>query len=212
MAARVEVTVEPLPRRRRELDEAGAVAARAFQFDPFFEFLSPRPLLRARGLGLYWRAVLASVGPEAHLDGARDGTGRLAGVAAWIPPGAYPPPVRNQLRQSLGALRALAPRPPALVAGTKYLLAIDKAHPRDDHWYLELLVVDPSVQRLGVGGLLQRPMLEEADRSGLPCYLETQNEANLAYYRRFGYEVVEVLRPVAGGPPLWTMRRPPVRD
>jgi GNAT superfamily N-acetyltransferase len=156
--------------------------------------------------------VLGSIGPEAHLDGAWDGNGRLVGVAAWIPPGAYPPPVRAQLRQSLGALRALAPRPPSLVTGTKYLLAIDKAHPREDLWYLELLVVDPAVQRLGVGGLLQRAMLEEADRTGLPCYLETQNAANLAYYRRFGYEVAEELRPVGGGPPLWTMRRAAARD
>jgi GNAT superfamily N-acetyltransferase len=129
-----------------------------------------------------------------------------------VAPGGYPPSARAQIRQSLGALRALAPRPPALVAGTRYLTAIDKAHPRDDHWYLELLVVDPSVQRLGVGALLQGPLLADADRTGLDCYLETQNEANLAYYRRFGYDVAEVLRPVAGGPPLWTMRRPPVRD
>jgi GNAT superfamily N-acetyltransferase len=209
MAARVEVTVEPLPRRRRELNEASVVAARAFQTDPFFEFLSPQPLLRARGLALFWRSTLVSIGPQATLSGARDPAGRLVGVAAWVAPGGYPPPVRAQLRQSLGALRAMAPRLPALVDGTKYLLAIDKAHPREELLYLELLVVDPMVQRLGVGALLQRPLLEEADRSGLDCYLETQNEANLAYYRRFGYEVAQVLRPVRGGPPLWTMRRAP---
>ena len=50
-------------------------------------------------------------------------------------------------------------------------------------------------------------MLEVADREGVDCYLETQKPENLAYYRRFGYEVVEELQPVAGGPPLWTMRR-----
>jgi GNAT superfamily N-acetyltransferase len=210
MARRLEVTVEALPRRRTHLDEAASVAARAFQTDPFFEFLSPRPLLRARGLGLYWRAVISNLGEKAVLKGAWDAGGQLLGVAAWVPPGGWPPPIGAQLRQSAGAFRALALRPPAFVAGTKYLLAIDKVHPHEDVWYLALLVVDPSSQRLGLGALLQRPMLEEADADGLDCYLETQNDDNLPYYRRFGYEVVDELRPVRKGPPLWTMRRPPV--
>jgi GNAT superfamily N-acetyltransferase len=114
-----------------------------------------------------------------------------------------------QLRTSVGALRGLIPRPPALVAGTRYILAIDKVHPHEDIWYLALLVVDPAVQRSGIGALLQAPMLKQADEGGQDCYLETQNADNLPYYRRFGYEVVEELRPVRNGPPLWTMRRPP---
>ena len=32
--------------------------------------------------------------------------------------------------------------------------------------------------------------------------LETQKEDNLSYYRRFGFEVVDRLRPVSDGPPL----------
>jgi predicted N-acetyltransferase YhbS len=104
---------------------------------------------------------------------------------------------------------ALVGRPKALVDGTKYLLAIEKVHPHEEVWYLQLLVVDPSVQRLGIGALVQRPGLAKADEDGLACYLETQNPDNLPYYRRFGYEVVEELRPVKHGPPLWTMRREP---
>jgi GNAT superfamily N-acetyltransferase len=207
MASRVEVTVEPLSRRRKDLTDAGAVAARAFMWDPFFEFLAPSALVRARGLGLYWRSVLATLGPKAVLSGARDEDGRLVGVAAWVEPGGFPPSIGLQLRGLAGAFRALVPRPPALVSGLKYLLAIEKVHPHDEHWYLALLVVDPRVQRLGVGALLQQPMLERADHDGLDCYLETQNEANLVYYRRFGYEVDRELRPVRTGPPLWTMRR-----
>jgi GNAT superfamily N-acetyltransferase len=210
MASRVEVTVEPLPRRRRrDLTDAGAVAARAFMWDPFFEFLAPSALVRARGLGLYWRSVAATLGPKAVLSGARDADGRLVGVAAWVQPGGYPPSLGLQLRGLAGAFRALVPHPPALVTGLKYLLAIEKAHPHEELWYLALLVVDPRVQRLGVGGLLQQPMLDQADGDGLPCYLETQNEANLVYYRRFGYELDRELRPVRSGPPLWTIRRPP---
>ena len=74
-------------------------------------------------------------------------------------------------------------------------------------WYLLLLVVDPLVQRAGIGARLQAPGLKAADQEGLDCYLETQKLDNVAYYRRFGYEVVDELRPVPDGPSLWTMRR-----
>jgi GNAT superfamily N-acetyltransferase len=131
------------------------------------------------------------------------------GVAAWVKPGRYPIPIQSQLRGTGGAFRALASRPKALVDGSKYMLAIEKVHPHEKLWYLQLLVVDPSVQRLGVGTMLQRPELARADTEGLACYLETQNPDNLAYYHRFGYEVVQELHPVKNGPPLWTMRREP---
>jgi predicted N-acetyltransferase YhbS len=74
-------------------------------------------------------------------------------------------------------------------------------------WYLLLLVVDPSVQRGGIGTRLHGVGLDMAQEEGLDCYLETQKFENLAYYRRFGYEVVDELRPVPKGPSLWTMRQ-----
>jgi GNAT superfamily N-acetyltransferase len=158
-------------------------------------------------LAIYWRSILAGLGGEDRLLAARDAGGRLTGIAAWVAPGAYPQPAPVQARQALGALRALVPRPPALVRGSKYLLAIDKVHPKEHLWYLELLVVDPSMQRSGIGGRLQAEVMAEADEDGLDCYLETQNSDNLPYYARFGYEVADELHPVRSGPPLWTMRR-----
>ena len=95
-----------------------------------------------------------------------------------------------------------------LVSGPRYVAAMERAHPHGPVWYLELLVVDPSAQRNGIGARLQRDMLAAADDQGLDCYLETQKDENLAYYRRFGYDLEQELRPVHGGPPLWTMRRP----
>jgi GNAT superfamily N-acetyltransferase len=201
------ITIEQLRLTRPTLGDIGAVAARAFHHDPFFIHLTARPLLRARGLGLFWRSSVAAVGDRGEVYGARQSDGRLVGVAVWIKPGQYPLPVGAQLRQGVGAFWGLAPRPPSLVSGTKYLLAIDKAHPHEPLWYLELLVVDPSVQRSGIGGSLQEQVLPKADADGLDCYLETQNADNLPYYRRFGYETVAELHPVKDGPPLWTMRR-----
>ncbi len=202
------IAVERLTLDRATLDAAAAVATEAFADDPFFCFLSPGERVRRRGLRIYFRAAVAYLGDRGLVLGARQ-DGRLVGVAAFIRPDGYPLPIGVQLRQAAASFRALAVRPPALVAGSKYLLAMDKAHPRERIWYLELLAVDPSAQRRGHGGALQEEVYAEADRDQLASYLETQKEENLAYYRRFGYDVTGELRPVKNGPPLWTMRREP---
>jgi GNAT superfamily N-acetyltransferase len=204
-----DVSIHDEPLTRREYQEAAVVAARAFHTDPFFEFLTRNAVARSRGLDLYLLAVCRHLGHKGRLLTARRG-GRIVGVAAWVAPGGYPYPVATQLGQGLGALRALSRVPPALVTGARYLLAIEKAHPKHEElWYLQLLACDPEHQRQGVGGALLEGVLGECDRDGIASYLETQKEDNLAYYRRFGYELSETLTPVKHGPPLWTMRREP---
>jgi GNAT superfamily N-acetyltransferase len=203
--------VETLRLDRRTLDEVATVATEAFADDPFFCFLSPNARLRRRGLRIYWHSAVAALGEHGLVLGVRRDDGRLVGAAAFVRPGQYPLPVATQIRQAGSAFWALVARPPALVTGSKYLLAIDKAHPRETLWYLEMLVVEPSAQRGGVGAALQEHVYELADREQVPSYLETQKAENLAYYRRFGYVQVDELHPVKKGPPLWTMRREPRR-
>jgi GNAT superfamily N-acetyltransferase len=204
-------SVETLVLDGRTLDEVAAVATEAFADDPFFSFLSPSVRLRRRGLTIYWRAAIGSLGERGLTLGVRRDDGRLVGVAAFVRPDGYPLPASAQVRQAGAAFWALVARPPAIVSGGRYLLAIDKAHPRERLWYLEMLVVDPSAQRGGVGGALQDHVYRMADQEQVPSYLETQKAENLAYYRRFGYELVQELHPVKKGPPLWTMRREPRR-
>jgi GNAT superfamily N-acetyltransferase len=206
--SRGEVTVSDADLSRRELEDAALVCARAFHTDPFFVHLSPGSMLRSRGLAIYSRATIANLGPRGRLLTARRG-GAIVGVAGWVAPGGYPYPGTTQLRQLLGALRALAPRPRALVDGLRYLAAVEKAHPEEHAWYLQMLATDPEHQRTGVGVALMEGVLAECDDAALPAYLETQKEANLAYYGRHGFEVDRVLRPVSSGPGLWTLRRAP---
>jgi len=207
-AVRGTVTISDAPLSRREYEEAAVVAARAFHTDPFFVHLSPGAVLRARGLAIFMLTTCRHLGPGGRLLTARR-DGAIVGVAGWVAPGGYLYPARDQALQTLGALRALAPRPPSLVEGLKYLTAVEKAHPKEPLWYLQLLACDPEHQRDGVGSQLQAGVLETCDQLGIGAYLETQNEDNLSYYARFGYEVRDVLRPVRTGPPLWTLRRDP---
>ena len=206
--ARPEVSIHEGTHTKRELQDAAMVGARAFHTDPFFEYLAPGAMVRARGLAIYSHTVCSNLGPTGQLLTARRG-GRIVGVGAWVPPGGYPYAATVQVAQMTGMLRALYRVPSALVRGLRYQSAIEKAHPKEELWYLQLLVCDPEHQRTGVGAALMEGTLARCDAEGTGAYLETQKEDNLAYYRRFGFETVSTLNPVRGGPPLWCLRREP---
>ncbi len=203
-----DVAIGPLALDRHALDEVGVLGARGFFDDPFFMHLSADARLRARGLAIFVRSHLAVLGDRAVAAGARDEAGILVGASVWQRPGTYPLPPLAQARELVGSFRALVPRPPALRTGLRYVTAMERVRPRDEHWYLALLVTDPMRWRRGVGTALLEPALASIDTEGLPCYLETQKEANLAFYRRFGFALTERLEPTPGGPPLFTLTRP----
>jgi hypothetical protein len=47
-----------------------------------------------------------------------------------------------------------------------------------------------------------------ADAEGMPAYLESSNERNLALYARHGFEVASEVA-IPGGPRIWPMWREP---
>jgi GNAT superfamily N-acetyltransferase len=61
------------------------------------------------------------------------------------------------------------------------------------HWYLAVLAVDPPHQGQGHGSRLVREMMALIDEEGLPCYVETEGQKNIAMYRRYGFEPVDEL-------------------
>ncbi|UPX12614.1 uncharacterized protein EKO05_0003155 [Ascochyta rabiei] len=60
------------------------------------------------------------------------------------------------------------------------------------HVYLHMLHTDPAFQRQGAGSALLGCVKRKADELGLPIYLESSAAAH-AFYRRHGFEDVEVL-------------------
>jgi len=87
---------------------------------------------------------------------------------------------------------------------------MDKHHPMDrPHAYLMFLGVSRAAQGHGVGSRLLKVGTDRCDAAGLPAYLETQTERNIALYRRHGFEVTGENRPRPDAPPLWSMWREP---
>jgi ribosomal protein S18 acetylase RimI-like enzyme len=185
------------------------MSSRAFFDDPFFAYLLPDDAMRRSRLPFFFRAVFTHLGPRGRIVTVRNGNDEPIGVAAWLTTGGYPLPLTVQLRQMPTSLRAFYRRPRSLAAGNRYMAALVRAHRKDPQWYLMVLCADPLAQRSGVGTMLLEEALTQVDVEGVGSHLETPRLDNVAYYRRFGYELIETLTPLEGGPPYYTMWRAP---
>ncbi|MFD6432281.1 GNAT family N-acetyltransferase [Streptomyces venezuelae] len=87
--------------------------------------------------------------------------------------------------------------------------ALRPHRPHFPAWFLATVGVDPDEQGKGLGGAVIRPGLEAADRAGLPCFLETSTEQNVAFYERLGFTVTADVPLPDNGPRTWCMLRKP---
>jgi GNAT superfamily N-acetyltransferase len=129
-----------------------------------------------------------------------------AGAAFWDPPGHWKTRPLSMLQMAPLMVRSMGPRIPRALKG---LGMIERAHGRHpDHYYLAVLGTRPDRQGGGIGGALMAPVLDHCDEQGIGAYLESSKEANIPFYRRHGFEVVEELQ-LPKGPGLWPMWRDP---
>jgi ribosomal protein S18 acetylase RimI-like enzyme len=188
----------------------GAAAAAISAGHPTFRHVYPDPRRRARALRAFFSATVRDGIPLGSALAAWHGP-IVAATAVWLPPGGFPWSTRRKLAATPALSRVLLADPRAFPSFVRLGANVERAHPSETHWYLEVLSVRPEYQQRGLGSRLVRPIIERADGDGLPCYLETADPANVAFYRRFGFDVVDAALEVipGGGPTLTTMRRPP---
>ena len=207
---KVDVRVIGLP--HDQLAEAVGVLARRYHDHPNFIDFFTDERVRAWALPHVCTAGLRDALGFGHVYAAMRG-GDLVGVAAWLPPGAFPLSLRRQLRVMPDMVRILATAPRSTRRLLQFMTSVTKRHPEQPYWYLENVGVEPAVQGLGAGTQLLEPVLALADAVGQPCYLETQTERNVAWYRKLGFEVRDAeVSFTPGGPPNWTMLRHPMQD
>jgi len=136
--------------------------------------------------------------------GVLDG-GQLAGVAVIQAPGASFP-VLAQVRWLLTLSWQISP----LTTWRTYrnMRATVRCHPADPHYYLPILGVHPNHQGKGFGRLLLDELHARSERhpASTGVCLETENPANVAMYRHFGYRVTHRL--TVGRLPVTVMFRP----
>jgi len=78
----------------------------------------------------------------------------------------------------------------ALTRQWKITRAWAKHDPRAPHWHLGPLGVHPACQGRGIGKALLGAFLTMVDDQGLPAYLETDVDRNVALYEKFGFRVI----------------------
>ena len=65
-----------------------------------------------------------------------------------------------------------------------YKTALAAVCPADPYWYLGVLATHPARQGEGLATAVLTPVLDEADRLGIACCLETSTEENRRFYER----------------------------
>ena len=186
-----------------DLGAAAAVLARAFADDPVLTFLLGPG--REREIELIFRALSRDALRAGCVEGLRI-DGRLAAAAVWLPPAAHPASLRREARMLPDWLRLAARIPRAVPRLLEAGRTLDALHPREPHWFLSLLGVEPALQGRGHGRELVAPGLARAMQDGVPVHLDTGRPENVGWYRRLGFEVSEEVRVVSGAPPSWGMR------
>jgi GNAT superfamily N-acetyltransferase len=179
--------------------------ARAFRDNPLnraaIRSNDPRRRLHSNRHGM--RSLLPAATARGQLLVARCSE-RVVGALIAAPPGAYPlppPPPLQRIRCLLGQGFRVAAR------WGQAFAELDAQHPLEPSWYLGTLGVEPASQGRGVGTELLETWILQVDRDRSPAYLETDLQANVGFYARFGFALageIEVL-----GTPIWRMWREP---
>jgi GNAT superfamily N-acetyltransferase len=180
--------------------------ARAFYDDPPFVWMLPDSATRLERERRFFTTLVRG---EALAHGGVDVAcvdSEIAGAAIWLPPGHWQPGLAEFLRTAPGFLRAFGRRSMAAAAFNQAML---RAHPREPHWYLYLIGLDPARQGTGLAGALLRSRLDKCDRDGQPAYLEATRTTSVPLYQHFGFQPTGNPELPEGAPPLTAMWRPP---
>jgi GNAT superfamily N-acetyltransferase len=125
-------------------------------------------------------------------------------VALWSPPG----PTSSEWEDRSWDRIAAEFAPDEIERCDAWDVAVAPHHPAAPHWYLGVLGTATEHQGQGLGQAAAGPGIEAAAAAGLPAFLETGVERNVALYERMGFAVTGVIE-VPGLPHGWCMRRNP---
>lgn len=175
-----------------------AVLTLAFSSDPPCRWTWPDPQQYFEAFPRFARAFGGGAiqhGTAYYFEG-------FSGVAFWLSPGVGPD--EESLMRVIEETVA-AERKNAILSMFEQM---ESYHPREPHWHLPLIGVDPASQSRGVGSAQQRHILEQCDRQKVLAYLEATSPRNVSLYERHGFEALGSIQ-VADSPPVVPMLRKP---
>jgi GNAT superfamily N-acetyltransferase len=196
------MSTRPVIKRALPGERTGVVAtvAAAFAHDPGWALILGDEYER---LVTHFAAAVFDVRVESHNVWVTDD---LAAVAMWDSPSNSDAPPGHA--ESVWARYRAIAGDDAFEHLASYHEAVAAVSPAEPHWYLGVLATHPERQRQGLATAVLTPILNDADRLGLACCLETSTADNRRFYERRGFtQATEIILP--SGPPTWWLRRPP---
>ena len=195
-----ETKTEARPATKADSAAMCEMLSRAFADDPMMCHLLQDETTRAAKLPRLFKLLLKLALP---LGGCDTAEGHESG-AIWRPPHHWEMPFWQYLTNGVEFLGLFGLG--GAIHAIKVMDQVEKRHPKEPHWYLQVIGTDPDKQGMGFGSVAMRRHLAIADASGLPCYLESSKEKNLPIYASFGFELTEEIK-LIGGPTLYAMWR-----
>lgn len=172
-----------------DLPKASALLGRAFRDYPLFEHVLPEAASRREQLK-YLCQFLLRLGMRKGLVIAPSDA--LEGVSIWLPSDRMPTSPVDALR---AGLLNLFFHVDTKAIGRFIEIGNIKGEKRADviggpYWLCDMIGVDPLLQGHGVGRRMVEAQLNDLDKAKLPCCLETSETKNIAYYRKYGFALV----------------------
>jgi ribosomal protein S18 acetylase RimI-like enzyme len=181
-----------------EMARAVAAIVAAFMTDPPARFAWPSPHEYLSTMPMATREFAGSCFDHGTAYVSTD----FCGAALWLPPGVQP---NGEAVERIFRTSAKRDHLSDLLATFEKM---EQSHPREPHWYLPQIGVDPNAQGKGLGAKLMCHALARCDRDSALAYLEASKPGNIPFYERFGFEVTGEIQ--VGAAPLVTpmLRRP----
>ena len=195
MTNRYTGTVDTLQAQHK--DRAVRLLTLGFAADPVCRHLYPDVEQYLR----FFPEYAAVYGQPAFDHGSAHAFGHF-GVALWTPPG------HHADEDALQDLLERSVEKSEQQALFDVYEAFDDAHPKEPHWFLPLMAVDPHAQGQGVGAALMEYGTKMCDRDAALAYLESTNPVNIPFYERFGFKIDREIQ-IGSHPVFHTMIREP---
>jgi GNAT superfamily N-acetyltransferase len=194
------------PATSDEGEQVAATAASAFSDDPLFRWMlgvGPGVDMEPKLRTLFGAMVSLDLREPDHLVFTADDR---TGVAVWKAPNQWKAKPSDMLRLMPTMLRVLGTKATRMLGAFN---AIEKTHPKDEHYYLEALGTRQDMQSKGIGSAVIRSMLDRCDAEGMPAYLESSNVRNVPFYARHGFVATGEIVVGKGAPTVTAMWRDP---
>ena len=195
--------------KKPDILKAGSVLENAFQLDPVWKKMLEDIPGADEKLPAFYETPVRYCFKFGEIYAA---SRNLEGVAAWVP-GELSVMTPWRLIRS-GAMKSA--RKLGFKLGRKMKIVFKPVErDRKEHMegrsyiYVFILGVATEFQGLGFGGKLIRAMIGKSEQDGLPLYLETETEKNVALYEKFGFKMLKKTILPLIDLPMWEMVREP---